>query len=312
MPEGSEIAVTAEQVSALITNSKLIEAECFDQSRKCPKDFKKLQQSLPLIVDTVAARGKIIYITLTTKNKSKWFCLWCAFAMTGKFILHDQEKSKHDKYLFRFKGTKILKAGLTPTGLNLIKETTYYTPANNFIIPKSLNGKQEFNLYFESVRGFSKIELLQTPKELSKKLDGLKYSFLQDPDLSLQTFHDIINHYPNRNISSLLLDAHIFSGIGNYILAESLYKAKISPFRKISTLDKSEINRLYKALQYIFKWSYLSQGGTNHNIFPKIKVPSKEFTFAVYRQDYDPKGHKVIHEKIPSGRTGHWVKQIQI
>jgi len=309
MPEGSEVTVTAEQLSELISGSKLLDTNCLDD-KKCPKNFNKFSKDLPLKVDTVSARGKILYIVLSNKSKGIWWCLWCAFAMTGKFTI-DPNKSSHTKYVFRFKGKKILKSGQTITGIQHVPETTYYTPANNFIIPKCLNGQREFNVYFESVRGFSSIKLLSSQDELSKKLSELKYSFLQDPELTLKVFNCVLDKYPRKNISTLLLDAHIFSGIGNYVLAEALYRAKISPFRKTCSLTDLEVSRLYKALQFIFKWSYLSQGGLNRSILPDVKVPKRVFSFAVYRQDRDPKGNKVTHEKIPGGRTGHWVKTLQ-
>lgn len=307
MPEGVEIAITAEQLSALIIDTELVDIEC-GADTKCP--LNKLEKDLPLMVDTVGSRGKILYITLVKKNNklSNWWCLWCAFGMTGKFTIIE---SGHTKYILRFKGKKILKAGRTATGIKLVPETTFYTPANNFIIPKGLNGQREFNIYFDSVRGFSKIELLKNPTELGEKLNNLKYSFLHDRDLTFNKFYNILKSYYRKNISALLLDAHIFSGIGNYILAESLYKARIIPYRKISTLSDLEIKRLYKSIKYIFKWSYLTQGGINKDIMPNIKVPKKPFKFAVYRQEKDPKGNKVIHKKIPGGRTGHFVENIQ-
>lgn len=270
--------------------------------------MKYFENDLPLKVTKVGVRGKIIYIILNTSDR--WWCLWCAFAMTGRFSLID---TKYKKFAFRFKGKKLLKSDKTPTGLTFIQGTTYYTAANNLIIPKFLNGQREFILYFDSIRGFSSIELLNNLTQLTSKLSSLKYSFLQDykNNLDIHTFANILQKYCRRNLSSVLLDAKIFTGIGNYILAESLYKAKLSPFRKISSLNSDDINKLFKSIKYVMKWSYLSQGGKNKNIMPDIKVPNKIFKFSVYRQKYDPKGNLVIHEKIPAGRTGHWVKKIQ-
>lgn len=304
-PEGPEVAVTAEQLSVLIKNTKLIAAECFEVGKKCPKNMDDFEDDLPLKVIKVNVRGKIIYIIL--KSADRWWCIWCAFAMTGRFALTN---TKHSRFAFKFKGKKMLKSGKTASGLDYIEETTYYTAANNFIIPNFLNGQREFIVYFESVRGFSKIELLETHDQLDCKLKTLEHSFLQD-SITVRAFANTLQKHCRKNLAAVLLDAHMFTGIGNYIVAEALYKAKLSPFRKVNSLNSTDITRLYKAIKHIMKWSYLSQGGKKENIMPGIEVPKRLFTFAVYRQNRDPKGNLVTHEKIPTGRTGHWVKKIQ-
>ena len=45
----------------------------------------------------------------------------------------------------------------------------------------------------------------------------------------------------------------ILSGIGNYLAAEILYAAKLSPKRKLSSLDDIDIKKLTKAIKIIIK-----------------------------------------------------------
>lgn len=98
----------------------------------------------------------------------------------------------------------------------------------------------------------------------------------------------------------------IFSGIGNYLSSEILYKAKILPHLKIGELDDDDIARLYKSIIYTIKRFYYGQGGKN-KYYPDIKAP-KDSEYRVYQKKIDKNGNKVIAEKINGSRTTYYVK----
>ncbi len=113
------------------------------------------------------------------------------------------------------------------------------------------------------------------------------------------------------------------SGIGNYLVAEILYRAKISPHKLISDFDKELSYKLSKSIKYTVKLSYISnKTGYMFNLEPyldnhKFKNYHQDveindrFKFLVYGKTKDPFGNNVTREKIIDGRTTHWVKKLQ-
>ena len=139
----------------------------------------------------------------------------------------------------------------------------------------------------------------------------------------------------NNNIVSILMtqDANkgIGCGIGNYLCAEILYEALISPHRDITSLTANEILNLAKAIRQIMKEAYvnnntkymerLSDFMSTHydkiknnkfpNYYSDIKLQNKQFVFRVYGQKKDLNGNNVIGENIHADRTTWWVPVIQ-
>ena len=122
------------------------------------------------------------------------------------------------------------------------------------------------------------------------------------------------------------------SGIGNYIAAESMYEAKLSPYRTLNSLTKKEIESLNQAIKKIIKISYISnkvgymecledyiekhkeqvKEGKFPDYLPEIKIKKgEEIEFKVYQKTEDKLGNKVIADKIITGRTTYWVPNIQ-
>ena len=114
-------------------------------------------------------------------------------------------------------------------------------------------------------------------------------------------------------IASALLDQGIAAGCGNYIRAEVLYLAKISPFRKISELSENDINLLWNLLQQVGFNYYDKRLGKKEKIIDgKYKFADHyKLQFLVYSQSKDPFGNKVTRTKV-KGRSIHYVKSIQV
>ena len=107
---------------------------------------------------------------------------------------------------------------------------------------------------------------------------------------------------PNKEISIVLLDQGLLSGVGNYVRAEALYRAKLNPFAKLKDLTDKQLKKLLDATYYILKKVY--------NERPKRKDEKpRPFKFQVYERKVDDKGEKVIWTKQPKvGRTIYYVK----
>jgi formamidopyrimidine-DNA glycosylase len=154
------------------------------------------------------------------------------------------------------------------------------------------------NIYLRDQRRFSKIKVYKTEEALNKDLDQLGYDFIKD-EIDEKTFIDILNS-SKKNISSLLMDQHIFSGIGNYIRNEALYLSKINPESKSKDIDLKHKKLLYKKIKYVIS-SNLKElyDGKDH------------YKYRVYEREKDDKGNKII-VKIIAGRKTFYVPSIQI
>lgn len=139
-------------------------------------------------------------------------------------------------------------------------------------------------------------------KDLTTKLNKLGPDLLKD-NITFSEFTKI-KKFPKKNIVKMFMnDQNIFSGIGNYLIAEILYKAKLSPHRIISELDDDMLKILYKSILYTIKRFYLAQGG-EYDYYPQVKAPSDD-TFYIYQNK------KATKEKINGKRTIHWNPLVQ-
>lgn len=178
--------------------------------------------------------------------------------------------------------------------------------------------------YYSDMRNFGTFKFTTDRKALEKKLNELSPDFLKDNNFNL----DKIRKYHIPIVKILMDQKKVGSGLGNYLVAEILYRAGISPHRLGSSLTDKEIKKLIYWIKYVVKLSYTD----NHtgymenleeearkigrkNYHPDIKLKKKTFKFLVYRQKKDPYGNPVKAEKIvgPEGkkRTTYWVPAVQ-
>ncbi len=100
-------------------------------------------------------------------------------------------------------------------------------------------------------------------------------------------------------LHAILLDQHFLAGIGNYLRAEILYRARLNPYHEIRNLTKSQSNTLKEVLFTVVRDAYLA------------KIGEARFEKVVYKQKYDPDGHKVRQDKVGK-RSLWWVPEVQI
>ena len=125
------------------------------------------------------------------------------------------------------------------------------------------------------------------------------------PDIRTTTFNFFqkamcVRKGQNMPIAHVLLMQNLISGIGNYMRAEALYIAKLSPHHKKSELTGVEWKRLYIALKKVYQWALSEQ---------IAEVNYKKTNFKVYGKKKDPSGNIVTREEI-KGRSMYWVKSI--
>uniref|UniRef100_A0A6C0EBE3 Formamidopyrimidine-DNA glycosylase catalytic domain-containing protein n=1 Tax=viral metagenome TaxID=1070528 RepID=A0A6C0EBE3_9ZZZZ len=180
--------------------------------------------------------------------------------------------------------------------------------------PKYVFKFDNFDAFIDDSRRFSKLHVLKDKTKKVRFLSNLGVDILSK-DFTYNYMKNILRKR-NANICSVLMEQSLFAGIGNYIKNESLYIAKISPYRRCNELSDKEIIKLYGAIRYV-TYSNLAEMMRMikrklpvdlRNISPKqISVPYK---FKVYGNDYDPLGNKVTIENV-NGRATYYVKKIQ-
>ena len=79
-------------------------------------------------------------------------------------------------------------------------------------------------------------------------------------EFKLPLFKKLSKKHYKKNVTSFLTDQSIISGCGDYIKAESLYYAGVSPLRKIGELKDRELEMLYEGLRIISRVSYNKKG----------------------------------------------------
>ncbi len=166
-------------------------------------------------------------------------------------------------------------------------------------------------IYFNDMRNFGTLKFIQGKEILQNKLRTLGPDILMEPcpddlfKLKLQSKY-------SKTLAEVLMDQSVVSGIGNYIKAESLYLAQLSPHRLAGSLTDSEVSKLNQAIQAIAKESYRS-GGSTFRTYADFNGEVGNFSerFMVYGRKTDPMGHPVVREETKDKRTTHWVPQIQ-
>lgn len=101
-------------------------------------------------------------------------------------------------------------------------------------------------LNFSDRRVFGKIYLFREEPDLKLGPDLLR------PEFNLKYLKNNLKRH-KRKIKVLLLDQHFLAGLGNIYAIESLFCAKISPFRRSSSLKETEISNLFRCVKKVIK-----------------------------------------------------------
>lgn len=101
-------------------------------------------------------------------------------------------------------------------------------------------------------RRFSRILGIHTPSAELMSYDP--FSRLgEDPALNVISIQWLSEHLALKKsiLKTLLLDQHFICGLGNWMVDEILYEARLSPYRKANTLTKSEVSQLADAIKWV-------------------------------------------------------------
>ena len=292
MPEGSDVTKAKDILKHVFKKYRLTNIKVVnDEYKKLKGNLKKFNKLLPLKV-TFSSAGKMMILTLENNNY-----VTVTFGLDGKFSF---ESSKNSKVKFVF---------------------------------ENKDGKTK-KLYYTDKLPYGNINLCTSSSELAKLTHLIGTDLLQsdiDDDYIINAIKKIQKTvYGKKLIIELLMhQKKLGSGIGNYLSSEILYRAKISPHRKIDSLNKKELKSLANSIRRTIKLSYLSDNSeylsgltpfssnkVNEDYHSDIDLDDNDFEYIVYHKTEDPKGNTIVAEKIipinaKKKRTTFWVPKIQ-
>lgn len=277
MPEGPEVTRVARQVNSVAQHSFLDSIELLSgrYTKKSPDNYFKLQSVSnqgALLIKGVYNKGKFIWWEL----EHEWF-IFCTLGMSGRYSL---EKNKHSRVQF-----------------NITKAYSKYT--------------ESLPIFYEDIRNFGTIKIVNDRNVLNKKLDSLGPDMLNNPCTACE-FLKIARKHNNKSIVKFLMEQKYISGVGNIYKSESLFLAKISPLNRIEDLSDYELITLHECIIKVLKESYRT-GGSTIKTYKDLYGEKGTATsrFMVYNQKQDVYGNPIKRVVLDDKRTTFFSPSIQ-
>lgn len=292
MPEGPEVLTTVGMMHFYMAGKILSGMEFLSgkHSEDEPDDFSLFIDCLPLKIDKVYCKGKLIVIQLSNPNDSddKWWIL-NHLVMTGSWQLKCKE-SEEDHIRCRMK----------------------------FEVTEEYGVLDITSIDFLDVRDFGKFNFINDKAIVNSTLSEIADGFIGDYLIDFETFESNIRKSKKASLISKLRDQKsICSGIGNYLISEIMYDAGLSHLLKCDELSTRRIVRLYESCKSIITLSY-QKGGLSIENYVDINGDKGTFEpfLKVYRKDgksgrgtTDLHGNRVL--SIKKGQTFWYVPGLQ-
>ncbi len=165
-------------------------------------------------------------------------------------------------------------------------------------------------VHYDDQRRFGNFRVVST-REATAKLDELGWDALQDPSMSGKARVRIAK-YHLKPIAEVLLKQDVFAGVGNYIRAEAMYRARVHPDRLVINMPDKVWDPLCVAVVNVMRESYSRGGATLENFYGGDGERGDQVDFLeVYGKITDPDGRAVSRRKDKNGRTVWWVPEVQ-
>lgn len=154
------------------------------------------------------------------------------------------------------------------------------------------------NLVFNNVRKFGWWKKVKNTSEIEK-------DFGPEPltkDFTLKKFKEMLAKRPKSKIKPLLMDQHFIAGIGNIYSDEILFASGVRPQRRVKTLTKEEIKRIFQKIKKILKEAVKYQGSS---IQYYVDARGQKGKYVKHHQVYGRQGK-------PCKKCGAIIKRIKI
>jgi len=323
MPEGPEVRTLVDQlqpaVGMRLVDFKFLSGRYVRHGR--PKGFdqfaKKMtpwsNKNIPAdgavqtdktdVITSLSCKGKFIYLVMdqgkddAESSDDYQRSIWVTLGMTGQFA--KEEDISNPK----------------PVASNSDRAKSGPRWCMELIDTQT---KKSRKIYYRDSRNFGTLRFCLSATELNDKLASLGPDILDFENTTEEIFLAAMERSTqNRNICKFLMDQSKIAGVGNYILAEGLYRSRLDPFCALSELSIGQRQRLFKELREVVSTSYNAQGLTRADggTFRGLDGSRGEFEFELqcYGKRLSPNKFNVIKEvKGPHGRTIHYVAEEQL
>lgn len=167
------------------------------------------------------------------------------------------------------------------------------------------------SVFFTDARNFGTLKITDSRIETERKIKSIGPNHLYNV-ISDEVFQTRIMKRADSTLAEALMDQNLIGGIGNYIKAEVLYRARLSPNRIVKTLSLKDFSALNSSTKEVVDLSF-SNMGASIKTYSGMEGETGGFVdfFMVYGKKTCPLGHEVVREVTRDGRVTHWCPQIQ-
>lgn len=293
MPEGPEVRQIATYLNEQLAGQQILSIEHDSRSkyRNGIKDYKEFSDGFPVTITDVTCKAKCIVFICSDRVGQQVF-ITSTLGMEGFWTVDVKQFNKFSNLWF-----------------NLVDndKKAYFTDSCKF---GNLSLFVDFGDFAKKMKEIGPDYLLfsiAVHEHGEQDLD-------EDEKISFDMWYKVLksSRWSYKQICQFLMEPKVFSGIGNYLKAEILYKSKVKPDRTISTLTNEECQAIYDSILSTIYEAFRS----GHDKFKMYFKPGEHcgssFQRAVYEKKVDPLGNEVIKSEFGDGRTSHWVKEVQI
>ncbi len=283
MPELPEVETIKRTLSPLITGATITKTTLLlPRTLQLPNTLKNDPGSLSLEllhgrrITGTSRRAKLVLIDLEPENQnpSEAHMLAVHLKMTGRLFVYDKDMppQKHTRVIFDL------------SFVNGAQKRLFYDDSRTFGYVRIVSPNTLAQWPFWQKLGLEPLE--HSAMELAKRLENKQGS-----------------------IKSLLLNQELVVGIGNIYADEALFRAKIAPSRKANTLHKTDIIRIFEAVQEVLTLS-IQECGSSIRDYRDAKGDAGSFqnTFFVYGRGNKPCqvcNHALFSSKVAGRTTVH-------
>ena len=298
MPEIVEIKKYCDFIRKNIRGNKLIDIKIKNGRYKKhgPFDgYSKFKKHLPLDFIDIQSKGKFIYFSF-----DKSIYILNTLGLSGGWVF-----KKHNEDIYRY-----------PNMVEFLDVKDVENYRSNSL--KHLNVEFIFTngtLYFYDTLSFGTLKVIFDENQLTKKLKSIGHDIM-NPDTTIDMFIDAMNKYKDKEIGLNLMNQKLVSGIGNYLRADILWLAKVSPFRLTKNITDKEFKNIFRIARSLTWGDYDIKKGLKLKLVLKKDILPKKYKrdFLIYYEDEDIYGNEIEKKELYEGsqkRFIYWVPKFQ-
>jgi formamidopyrimidine-DNA glycosylase len=223
----------------------------------------------------------------------------------GKHIAFDLERKSAGQKPAIARGQWIVHLGMT--GQLLIASPSVEMAKHTHAVLKLASGRE---LRFVDPRRFGRLAVVRIDTQ-----HGTGFAAPGDEPLETRIDH-FIPLFRNRKtpIKSALLNQKLLSGVGNIYADEALFRAKVRPRRRASSLTRAELQKLHTGLLHVLHEA-IKAGGSSVSDY--VDAAGKEGFFQLKHRVYGREGKPCLVCRTPikrviiAGRSSHYCPHCQ-